>query len=666
VDNKDKHNLHRPLDADAASTDELRESPAVSRRNFLKGSLATAAGALTLPQRSDVSAAASPQSSFAGNGNRPNFLILMCDEMRFPPVYESQQTKSFRQQYLKTQNLLRQNGVDFQRHYAASVACVPSRASMFTGHYPSLHGATQTTGAAKEAFDPDVFWLDPEVVPTLGDYFRAAGYATFWRGKWHASQADLVTPGTHKQVLSYNAQTGAPDPVKQALYQAADRLDGYGFSGWIGPEPHGRAPLNTGSSVPAGQQGRDVGFAQQARDLIQQLDHDNSVKPWFMMSSFVNPHDITLWGLATNLGLLSGFKFDIEEGVVPTQLFDPVLFQQTTNDNLAGKPSAQASYQQAYAQFIQPILSDPATLQRYYRYYYQLHKNVDEQMMTVLQTLLASRFKDNTIVIFTSDHGDLLGSHSQMHQKWYTAYDEAIRVPLIVWNKALFPKPSSVENVTSHVDLLPTLLGLAGIVPESVRQTLAADHSEALPLVGRDLSPLVLGTVNPASINDPVYFMTDDDMSRGLDQDNWTGIGHDSVVQPNHIESVITRLAGKVWKFSHYFDNPQFWTTPGVPVASPVCGPNPSPEDIVSLQQVPTPCADGTYVLPYQVSVKHASRADEFEMYNVTDDPMELRNLYNDGIHSSEQNQLAQLLHQQRCAKRLVPSSGNVPGQPTC
>ena len=113
--------------------------------------------------------------------------------------------------------------------------------------------------------------------------------------------------------------------------------------------------------------------------------------------------------------------------VVPEDLFDPDLFQQTVNDNLGTKPGAQQSYQASYALWMQPILNDPATLERYYRYYYQLHKNVEEQMMVVLQTLLASRYRDDTIVIFTSDHGDLLGSHAGMHQKWYTAYEEAIR-----------------------------------------------------------------------------------------------------------------------------------------------------------------------------------------------------------------------------------------------
>ncbi|WP_020562229.1 sulfatase-like hydrolase/transferase [Methylosarcina fibrata] len=632
-----------------------------SRRRFLQESAAlSAAGLLGLPQAGLTD---SPQSAAVpGDGrNRPNFLILMCDEMRYPPFYESASTKAFRRQYLKTQNFLRRNGVEFHRHYAASVACSPSRASLYTGQYPSLHGVTQTTGAAKDAFDPDVFWLDPNSVPTMGDYFRAAGYSTYWRGKWHASDADMIIPGTKSQLVSYD-EDGNPDPVKEALYQSADRLGGFGFSGWIGPEPHGRAPLNSGSSVPAGQQGRDVGFAQQAQSLIRQLDHDNSASPWLIVSSFVNPHDITLWGLYTNVANL-GFEFDIEEDVVPLELFDPVLFNRTMNDDLGTKPSAQASYQTSYAKWMQPILDDPATLERYYRYYYQLHKNVDEQMGTVLQALLASRFKDNTYVVFLSDHGDFLGSHHNMHQKWYTAYDEAIRVPLIVWHGGQISAPRSIRTLTSHIDMLPTLLGLAGIAQEPVRASLAETHSDALPLVGRDLSSLILGSADPRSVNDPLYFMTDDDPSRGLNQNNWTGIEYNSVIQPNHIETVIARLNGEIWKYSRYFDNPQFWTTPGTP--NDPDDPNyPNVDDVVSLNKVPLPTEDGTYEVPFQVTVKHTPVTEEFEMYNVSLDPMELNNLYNDGVHTEQQQRLARILEQQRCTKRLTPSSGTIPGQP--
>ena len=201
------------------------------------------------------------------------------------------------------------------------------------------------------------------------------------------------------------------------------------------------------------------------------------------MTSFVNPNDITLWGLWTHTRQVEGFAFPVEP-YVPLALFDPVRFNQTQHDDLTKKPSAQASYQESYSKWLQPILDDPVTFEQYYRYYYQLQKNVDDQMMTVFQALLASKFADNTIVSFTSDHGDLLGSHSDMHQKWYTAYDEAIRVPLIVYSRTLFPNPQSVDSLTIHVDLLPTLLGLAGIDPEPIRQQLAQDHSDALPLVG--------------------------------------------------------------------------------------------------------------------------------------------------------------------------------------
>src|SRR5690606_22279499 len=129
----------------------------------------------------------------------------------------------------------------------------------------------------------------------------------------------------------------------------------------------------------------------------------------------------------------------------------------------------------------------------------------------------------------------------------------------------LFPRPQSVDTLTSHIDLLPTLLGLAGLDQENLREQLAQNHTDAQPLVGRDPSPPVLSEGTPDAMEEaPVYFMTDDDPSRGLDQDNWTGIPYNSVIQPNHIETVIARLSdGKLWKYSRYFDNPQFWSDPG-------------------------------------------------------------------------------------------------------
>jgi len=107
----------------------------------------------------------------------------MTDEERYPPPYETETVAAFRRNRLTARESLRGRGLDFHRHYAGSTACLPSRATLFTGQYPSLHGASQTDGIAKHNTDPGMRWLDPDSVPTLGDWFRAGGYKTHYRGK---------------------------------------------------------------------------------------------------------------------------------------------------------------------------------------------------------------------------------------------------------------------------------------------------------------------------------------------------------------------------------------------------------------------------------------------------------------------------------------------------
>ena len=446
--------------------------------------------------------------------------------------------------------------------------------------------------------------------------------------------------------MSYDGQ-GNPDPEKEQLYLDADRLDGYGFNGWIGPEPHGKAPLNTGAS-PANGQGRDVGFAAQTAQLLDQLDSERNRDPWLVVSSFVNPHDIALWGFFARASSL--FDFTVEN-IVPgiNELFDFSLFWQTLTDDLSTKPSCQESYQTSYHEWMQ---GEPPN--DYFRFYYQLHKEVDGELMKVYNALRQSRFFDNTIVVFTSDHGDLLGSHRYMHQKWYQAYDEALRVPLIISNPWLIRDPASVHSVTSHVDLLPTLLGLADLDPGRLRREVAVGHSDPRELVGRNLERLVLGKT-PA-VTDPIYFMTDDDPSRGLNQENFFGVAYNSVVQPNHIESVIVEINGEVWKYSRYFDNPQFWSDP-----DPLVGPK--KDVVVTVDDTPIDIP-GEHQVSATKRVKFTPEPDEFEMYNVTQDPMELKNLSGSSLHASMETHLANLLDEQRETKRLRPISGEVPGQP--
>ena len=112
--------------------------------------------------------------------------------------------------------------------------------------------------------------------------------------------------------------------------------------------------------------------------------------------------------------------------------------------------------------------------------------------------------------------------------------------------------------------------GWPASITTRVRKTIAPGFTDALPLVGRDLSPLIRGEVPAEKVAEPIYFMTDDDPSRGLDQKNFIGIAYDSVAQPNHVETRHRGDRGRVWKYSRYFDHPRYWSAPGTPGADGV------------------------------------------------------------------------------------------------
>ncbi|WDL97711.1 sulfatase-like hydrolase/transferase [Alicyclobacillus sp. ALC3] len=569
-----------------------------------------------------------------------NFLVIVVDQERYPSGYDNDELRAWRRQSLSAQTFLREHGLEFQNHYAGATACSPSRGTLFTGQYPSLHGVSQTTGVAKEAFDDNMFWLDPNTVPTMGHYFRAAGYQTFYKGKWHVSDEDILIPGTHAALPSYDSTTGAPDPELEKLYEQANRLDKYGFDGWVGPEPHGKHPRNTGSSSGRGSQGRDEVYAGQVVELISQLDRakqltedERDSAPWLIVASFINPHDIALFGAMTVDNPL--FHFHADD--VPHIPAPP-----TADEALDTKPSCQASYQSVYPQAFQPILDSDL----YRRVYYSLQKRVDEQMMRVLEALENSSFYEDTIVVFTSDHGELLGAHG-LHQKWHNAYEEAIHIPLVIHNPRLFPHARVTQLLTSHVDVLPTILGMAAIDVEAVQSGLQQRFNDVYSLVGRDLSGLVLYNEQPEPA--PVYFMTDDEVARGLHQVNARGLFYESVQQPNHVESVIAvvRMGTRdvTWKYARYYDNPQFWSHPGI-------------KDVYT--ELATSVDDEAEPSRSVIRIKTEAVPDEFEMYNLTDDPFEEKNLADPKYASAETNAIREtmsgLLREQSQMKRLVPT----------
>ena len=183
---------------------------------------------------------------------------------------------------------------------------------------------------------------------------------------------------------------------------------------------------------------------------------------------------------------------------------------------------------------------------------------------------------DDTIIVFTSDHGDLLGAHGGLQQKWANAFDEATRVPMVIKGPGVAPQPGGITAPTSHVDLIPTLLGLAGIDMERAAAGVAEHHAEARPLPGRDLSRVVAGSVAAESVAAPIYFMTEDNVTSGQAQTNvLTGEPFDSLNPPSCIESVVATLptgsdgAHELWKLNHYYERLDQWNAErGIPMTT--------------------------------------------------------------------------------------------------
>lgn len=499
--------------------------------------------------------------------NRPDIIIVMTDEERAVPPYESAEVLAWRQRSLTGRRWFDEHGISFTRHYTGSLACVPSRPTIFTGQYPDLHGVTQTDGIGKRFDDSWLRWLRAGEVPTLGNWFRAAGYDTHYDGKWHISHADLEDPATGAP-LATNDNEGVVDSAAVRRYLDADPLGPYGFSGWVGPEPHGAGLANSGFRRDPLVADRVVAWLTE-RYARRRAGDTAAMRPFLLVASFVNPHDIVLFP-----------AWVWRSPLKPSPLDPPhVPAAPTADEDLSTKPAAQVAYREAYYSgygLTRMVSRNYArNAQRYRDLYYRLHAEVDGPIDRVGRAVTEGGSED-AMLVRTSDHGDLLGAHGGLHQKWFNLYDEATRVPFVIariGEKAT--QPRTVSAPTSHVDLVPTLLSAAGVDVDVVAAALAESFSEVHPLPGRDLMPVVDGA--SADEGRAIYLMTRDNVLEGDTGASLLSRQLGRIVNPPaplrikvpahvaaNFEGLVVRVddtdaaggAGHLWKLVRTFDDP--------------------------------------------------------------------------------------------------------------
>ncbi|MGH9122863.1 MAG: sulfatase-like hydrolase/transferase, partial [Acidimicrobiales bacterium] len=317
-----------------------------------------------------------------GATRSPNILLVVSDQERqrswIPSGVE-----------LPWRDRLRREGLEFTDYYTHSSPCSPSRASLFTGRYLPGHAVVDNV------IQPEHHELSTSV-PTLGSLMTSAGYRSSYIGKWHLSQS------------------ATPD------------MEAYGFADWDGNDRHFMGWAGTGVHF-------DPIIATNAAHWIAKNAKrhpgggDKEDRPWFLTVALVNPHDV-MWypidqpgyaerhpdevELVRSILELAAWKED-DPLPVFTDAYPEVVDRLPTNfaDDLHTKPEAhrQWRYDQQHGMWGTIDPSDTASWLRHLDYYVHLHRLADHSLGTVLTALEESGAWDDTIVVFTSDHGDMCG-----------------------------------------------------------------------------------------------------------------------------------------------------------------------------------------------------------------------------------------------------------------
>ena len=483
--------------------------------------------------------------------SRPNFLFFIVDELRYDTAYETPELKEWKRKNLKFQTELASMSTIFNRHYIGTTACMPSRVLIQTGQYPETTGVYQNPSYEQSG-------LGVNTCPTIGNFFEKSGYKTKYVGKWHVSVID-VKGKNGKSIPSFN-NLGYPDQSIYDYYYERDVMKSYGYHDWVGPDPAtlvSKWTLETGSSVPPPGQGMDVKYTEQLLNTLDELKDEKN--PWLLFASYINPHDITAFGDLTTDN--PNWYFPINE-TLPKKLFTDD-FEASYNEDLSTKPAAQKYYRDYFKYLVQPCSREISD--KYFRLYYSLIAIVDKQLYKVWKKFKKMAAYENTIVVFTSDHGDLLGSHSYLHQKFYCAYEEVVHVPMMIHSPLFGSKHREINFLTSHIDILPTLLNLSGLSDKQINKTrieLSKTFNLALPLPGKSFASLISNS-NAKPINNLIYFYTyDESVSETYKTPICTQAKQ--VPQPCNLDMIIyCDEKGKFWKLTRYFNKnsacPEFY-----------------------------------------------------------------------------------------------------------
>ena len=343
-------------------------------------------------------------------------------------------------QSIHTPNLdfLAENGVSFDNCFAQNPLCMPSRASFMTGLYPQQTGVTHNGHC-----------LPPDFEPVVAKCFKAGDFLTTQIGKLHFQpheDNDLMPCGRYNYGFDKFYAAEEPGPYEDAYMtwlrtEYPELVDTFRIPRSTSPKRNSSESINI---LDAPWQASFSGWvAEQTKRHINGFGGNKNADRDFIHMGFYAPHP----PLNPTEEMFAAYKNSAVK--IPR-------FQKT--DEAADKPPPLAA-----------ILSEHNKRSHehylnYRKHFYAMVTGVDMAVGGVIDQLRKRKELDETLIIFSSDHGDMCGDHSSS-SKHHSFYDEIMHLPLIIfWPDVLGCRPRRITGLVEMVDLLPTILGLCGII----------------------------------------------------------------------------------------------------------------------------------------------------------------------------------------------------------
>ena len=351
---------------------------------------------------------------------RPNILFINTDQHSWNAI------SAYGNPYLHTPNIdqLHLNGTSFKKSYCTDPVCAAARSSWATGLYSSETGVPFNGGQ-----------LHPEILD-IGQILKQNGYKSYHCGKWHV-------PGRNVRESF------------ETLYYGHNNIGAGGAAYYDSASTHAVA------------------------DFLTNYDYND---PFYLQIGYVDPHDICEY---LHNHEEKSIPNPIEQGILSDDDLPPLPenFNYDDKETVLHRVCRRVDNALIHSRILNAVKEWDEFQWRYFRWnYYRFIEKVDAEIGRVLSLLQQTTFRDNTVIIFSADHGEACGSH-QLFQK-FALYEESVRVPFIVSSlgEGINVRKDRFDDVhfVSGVDLFPTVCDYADVeLPEGCQ--------------GKSLRPLVEG-----------------------------------------------------------------------------------------------------------------------------------------------------------------------------